>query len=305
MISFETRRSQVCLFGRVADELTRTDLTARAFDARLRNHQREAVRKDDGHFVFTDLTPSPPPFEVELSGRGYQTRSLNASWPGPNPVAIAGEDELHVIVTNVVGNTISFAPIAFVPTIEAGSQVFGEAGFTTTLAQDLEGEDVQAADLVGALAALTGTMLRIVRSNRLLLRPGATYPFPDRTTIAAFRVVDSATNNPLEGALVDITAVNATAIASAAVGGVTLFRADVPGIPPPPLPPPVPVMIGSSAARGALTDERGNAVFYFPEVTPVTSLTVSVSLTGYVTQARTLAVQAGTRSFDLVQLVRS
>ena len=64
-------------------------------------------------------------------------------------------------------------------------------------------------------------------------------------------------------------------------------------------------MIGPETARTTFTGERGDALFYFPEATPITSVTVSVSRSGYVTQTPVLAVQPGERSFGLVQLVRS
>jgi len=82
------------------------------------------------------------------------------------------------------------------------------------------------------------------------------------------------------------------------VDGVTLFRADLP-------PTPTPFMIGTLEALGTFTNARGDAVFYYAANTPVTSLTLSVTKTGYVTQTTTVAVTAGARTSSVVQLVRS
>ncbi|HEX7119509.1 MAG TPA: hypothetical protein VF212_12015 [Longimicrobiales bacterium] len=308
MAAIEIRTSRVAFHGRVADELTRQDLAPGRYRASLRNGRRAAVQKADGSFAFADLAPSPPDHAVRLAGREFRTRDFDVSWPGgaPQEVAFPGEDELQVIVTRVTGRRVSFATIPFLPTIPAGSEVIGESGFTTALDEDLEGVDVDGAALQATGTIAPGHALRIVRSRRLLLRPGPYYEFPPGSTVAAFRVVeDTAGDPPVADARIRITAVNGAAVTSVTVGGVELFRANLPGPPPPPPSPPTPFLLGTDAARTGLTNERGDAVFYYPSNTPVTSLTVSVERDGYQTQTRTIAVVPQQRTFDQVRLVRS
>jgi hypothetical protein len=300
MSALESRISQVAIFGRVADELTRADLGARRYQASLRNHRREAVRKHDGWFVFPDLMPSPPDYELELSGREFQGRTFTVSWPGPGPVAVepAGEDELQIIVTAVNGDRVSFASIPFLPHIPEAATVLAPGGFSTALAEALAGADIDGAELQAIGPIAVGDVLRIVRSTRVLLRPGPYYPFPENTTVVSIRTVeDTPGAEPVSAAQVRITAVNGTAVSAVVVDGVTLFRADLPG--------PVPFLIGTDAARTTFTNVRGDAVFHYAPATPVTALTVSVSKNGYVTQSVIVAVQQADRTFEQVQLVRS
>jgi hypothetical protein len=296
------RTSQVAIVGRAADELTRADLNPRRFSASLANHRRVAVQKEDGWFVFADLPASPPAYEVVLEGRQFQPRRLSVTATGVGAVEIDtdGEDELHVIVTDIDVNRVVFATVPFVPRIPAGAQAIGEGGFATTLGESIEGVDVDGAELSNVTGLAAGEVLRIIRGRRLLLRPGPYYPFPPGTTVAAIRVVDSLPGSePVADAQVEISEVNAAPIANVVADGVTLFRADLPPAPN------TPFMIGTLEALGTVTNHRGDAVFYYAPNTPVTSLTVSVSRVGYTTQTQAVAVAAGTRTSTLVQLVRS
>ena len=304
MSAVVVRTSQVAIVGRVADELTRADLNPRRYAASLVNHTRQAVQKEDGYFVFADLPASPPYYEVELVGRQFQTRRLDVTATGTSMVAIDsdGEDELQVIITHIdtTLSRVSFAAVPFTPPIAKNAEVFGEGGVATTLAETLEGADADGAVLASLTGVTVDQALRIVRSPRLLLRPGAYYPFPQSTTVAAIRVVDSLPGSELiSGAALEITAVNSAPVASVLVDGVTLFRADLPTTPT------TPFMIGTRQALGTFTSARGDAVFYYPPTTPVTSLTLSVTKAGYVTQTPTVSVTPGARTASVIQLVRS
>jgi hypothetical protein len=302
MTAVDMRISQVAIFGRVADELTRADLNPRRYTASLLNHRRQAVQKEDGYFVFADLPSSPPDYEVELEGRHFQRRRLTVTATGVSAVEIDtdGEDELQVIITDIDTNRVSFATVPFVPRITEDAAVLGEGGFSTTLAETLEGVDVEGAELQSATGITVGEALRIVRSTRLLLRPGPYYPFPEGTTVVALRVVDSLPGSlPIAEAQIEITAVNGATVSTMLVDGVTLFRADLPPTPT------TPFMIGTLQALGTFTNARGDAVFYYTPTTPVTSLTLSVTKAGYVTQTPTVVVTLGARTSSVVQLVRS
>ena len=302
MTAVETRISQVALYGRAADALTREDLNPRRYRAVLRSHPRHAIQKDDGYFVFADLAASPPDYDVELSGREFQSRRILVTATGTSAVEMdsAGEDELHVIVTDINGTRVSFVMQPFIPRVPANAEVLGEGGFATQLAEAVEGVDVDGAELQSVAGLTVGQALRIVRGRRLLLRPGPYYRFPESTTVVAVRVVDPAIGGEsIAGAQIEIVEVNGAPVATALVDGITLFRADLP-------PAPVtPFLIGTLEALGTYTNARGDAVFHYTPATPVTSLTLSVAKTGYVTQTVTAAATRGARTATLVQLVRT
>lgn len=302
MTAVETRISQVGIYGRVADELTRDDVNPRRVKALLRNRTRHSIQKEDGYFVFADIAPSPPDYVVELAGREFQTRRLVVTATGTSAVEIdsAGEDELQVFITDIDTQRVSFSTVPFVPRIPRSADVFGEGGFATQLKEVVEGVDVDGAELLSVTGLAVGQALRIVRGKRLLLRPGPYYRFPESTTLVAIRVEDSAlAGAPVAEAQVEITKVNGAAVNTVLVDGVTLFFADLPTVPV------TRFMIGTLEALGTFTNERGDAVFYYTSTAPVTSLTVSVTKTGYVTQTVTVPVTRGARSALLVQLIRA
>jgi hypothetical protein len=300
MNGLDVHAVRVAVHGSVADELTRQSLSPRRFRATLAGGRQEGILKEDGHFVFVDLPASPPDYDIELSGREFQSRTLTASLPAVPPLELqaAGEDELHILVSAIDAgqNRVSFSTVEFVPVIAAGAPVLGPGGFATTLAQDLEGSSVQAADVQAVAGLAVGDPLRIIRSNRLVLRPGPYYPYPEDSTVAAFRVVENTLGEPpLAGAVLQITEVDGVAISTVSAGGLTLFTANLA----------TPLMLGPEAARETRTNSRGDAVFYFPANTSATSLTASITLAGYTSQTVTLAVQAQQRRFLAVSLARS
>jgi hypothetical protein len=293
----EMRVSRVVLYGRVADELTREDLTPRQYRATITASPRHPVQKEDGWFVFADLPADN--YTIALAGPHFQRRRLAVTVPavGSTEIVVPGEDDVQVIANNVViPDRVEFARLPFVPRVADAAPVLVEGGAPTTLDESLEGVDVEGAVLSSLTGIAAGTALRIVRSSRLVLRPGPYYPFPESTTVVAFRVMDSTSAAPVFGAQLAITQINGAVLSTSTVGGVTLFRAALP-------PGPTPFMLGTDAARTTLTNERGDAVFYYPPNTPITALTVDITRTGYVTQAVTVVVQPGLRASRIVQLV--
>ncbi len=306
MTALETTVSRVRYVGRVADALTRLDLVPARYRAMLSTHHRRAVQKQDGHFVFADVAARPagaPDHVVELTSREFQSRrfSLPSAGSALTVIGTDGEDELQVIVTGMTGNRAEFAAVPFVPAIAAGARVVGEGGFTTTLAESLDGVDVDGAELTAIGGLGVGEVLRIVRGQRLLLRPGPNYAFPAGTTVAGLHVVeaplppDPLDRIPVADAVVRITAVDGAAVAPVPVGGVTLFLATLPP----------PFLLGTIEATRTETDGRGQAVFHFASNVPATALTVSVSRAGFVTATTTLTVTAGARTARTLPLVRA
>ena len=299
MIVLESRVSTLSVAGRVADELTRADIGPRRFTARLRGNQRSALLKQDGSFAFADVAP-PGSYTLELSGPEFQSRELSAVVIATLVTRFPGEDELHVIVTDLPGgNRVTFAPLAFVPTIPADAAVRGPGAFATTLAEDVEGSTVNGADLQSVAGLAVGDELRIVRSDRLLLRPGPYYRCPAGMTIVALRVRENVTDGaPIADAVIDIDDANGTALTSTTVDGVDLFRAD---LPPAGGGAATPFMFGPRAAIRARTNARGDAVFYYAASTPLTSLTITATA-GARTATVTASVVAGERTFTDIPL---
>lgn len=302
-MTVDSRSTRVSFFGRFADELSRGDISKGSFQVSLNGSSRKPHLKDDGFFVFSDLRPSPPAYVLKATSSLYQDKSFSAALPANTMVELSfpGEDELIVIVTNVDAgqSRVNFNNIAFLPPISEGAAVHGPVGFSATLAETLEGNDVDFALLSSVAGLNNGDTLRIVRSPRMLLRPGPYYQFPAGTTVLALSVVENTPGaEPVAGAQMQITHVNAQPVNGVNVGGVNLNRAELPGVPP------IPVMLGPAEAVITRSNTRGHAIFYYPQNSPITALTISISKLGYVTTNVTAAVTAGQRTQQTIPLPR-
>ena len=303
-MTVDSRSTRVSFFGRFADELSRSDISKGSFQVSLQGSAKNPQFKEDGFFVFADLRPSPPAYVMTATSSIYQDKSFAASSLANAMVELSfpGEDELIVIVTNIDAGQrrVSFNNIAFLPSISEGATVIGPGGFSETLTETLEGTDVDFALLSSVAGLNDGDALRILRSRRMLLRPGPYYQFPAGTTLLALTVVENGPGaEPVAGAQIQITQVNAQPVTAVNVGGVNLNRAQLPG------PPPVPLLLGPAAAVIARSNIRGHAIFYYPQNSPITALTISISKSGYVTTNVTAAVTAGQRTQQTIPLPRA
>jgi hypothetical protein len=306
-MTHESRSTRVSFFGRFADELSRDDISKGAFQVSLNGSSRIPHFKDDGFFVFSDLRPSPPVYALEATSASYQSKSFSGVLPANTMVELTfpGEDELIVISTTIdaAQNRVNFPNIAFLRPIGEGAVVQGPGGFSSTLAEGLEGSDVDFALLDSVAGLNSGDPIRIVRSSRMLLRPGPYYQFPAGTTLLAFSIVENAPGaEPVAGARMQILQVNAQAVNTVIVGGVGLNRADLPGLQL--VDPPIPVMLGPAEAVVTRSNRRGHAIFYYPENSPITALTIAISKPGYVTTTVTAALTAGRRTQQTIPLPR-
>jgi hypothetical protein len=297
----EMTTKRVSLYGRLTDDLTRDVVSGRAFDAVLSATGQRALRKDDGYFVFTDLAPSATDYEILVSARSYQRRTLAINLPTALAVEVAypGEDELCVIVTGVDAESrrVSFEKLPFVPTIRAGSGVFGPGDFTATLDAPLEGSEVEFAILSSVVGLGDGALLRFVRSTNLILQPGPYYPFEANTTLVVLKAVGSTAGDPPVGdATITIDQVNAVALTTTLVGGLNLHTVTLAGSPT--------LLLGPDRAIQTVTNERGDALFYFPVDTPITELRMQITRSGYVSASETIPVTAGKRTTRTVPLDR-
>jgi hypothetical protein len=291
-------------FGRLSDELTREVILPRDYRVRVAGvstaAQAEAQYKSDGFFCFHDLEVSATNYQLEMTSSLYQPRSLLKSLPTPDPVEItnAGEDEVYVLIKTVNGGakTVGFDRIPFVPPVPKGAPVIGEGVFATTMREALEGVDVATASLDSIAGLAPGQLLRMVRSRRLLAKPGPYYPFPSEVTRAHVKVVEDAPGEePLGSARLLIQSVETVAPVGTVVGGVEIKTVTLPG--------PAPTLIlGTSRDLETRTDVRGQAVLFFPGHWPITTCAVAVSAPGHVGKTVNLALIANQRTLASVKL---
>jgi hypothetical protein len=300
MMSVEKQTSRLSFFGRMADDLTRQVLMPADTVVFLEDERREALIKADGHFAFADLEPSPTDYRIHIGARSYQDRVILQALPTNAPVQVMspGEDEFYLLITGVAApqKRVTFEQISFVAPIEAGAAVIGQGGFTATLAEALEGQNITFAVLSSVTGLAAGQVLRVVRSNNLLLRPGPYYSFPVDATVLAVKVVE---NDPVEPALgnasIEITKLNGNAPTIADVGGLSLSSFSLGANPP------ASVVLDDDDRKNA-TNDRGDAVFYFPGSKQITSIQVAVTKTGYQASTSSISVTAKRRNFQKIAL---
>jgi hypothetical protein len=299
MMSGETQTSRLSFFGRIADDLTRKVLPATDMTVFLAEG-REALIKADGHFAFADLEPSPTDYRIHIGARSYQDRIILQGLPTSAPVRVMlpGEDELYLLINNVAPpqQRVTFEPITFVASIEAGAAVIGEGGFIATLAEALEGQKITFAVLSTVAGLAAGQVLRIVRSSNLLLRPRSYYSFPADATVIAVKVV---ANDSLQTALgdvdIEITRINGTEPTLTDVGGLQLNLFDLGANPPG-------SVILDDNDKNTATNDRGDAVFYFPGSKQITSIQVGVTKTGFQASTSSISVTAKRRNSQNIAL---
>ena len=299
MVIAEKRTRVVACWGRLADALTREGIAFRRFTAVLTKpdgiHDVPEY-KDDGHFAFADVENVAMAVTIDIEGLGYARRTISqALSTSPVELTYAGEDELYVLVNQIQTGTrrVTFDAISFLPSVPAGAVVLGTGGFSTALSNDVGGAGVQAVTLDTVTGLAVDTTLRVVRSRRLLLRPGPTYPFATDQTLIDLTVLADATGEPIAGATATIDRVNGASLTTDSIGGLTLQIAL-----------PLRLVMGPTDIE-ARTDGRGRAVFYYPPTTGITLLRFSVAAPDFVTLSLDVPVVQRTRTARTVRLVRA
>ncbi len=289
MAIFETRTTRVSLFGRFADALTQQSILPSAFEATLERSGSNPIYKNDGWFAFINLEARAASYSITVQGRAYRTREISASLPTLDALALAreGEDELYISITAVDApeNRIEFDSIPFLQTIGAGAAVIGGGGFSAILQEPLEGEDVDFALLSTVASLAPDDELRIVRSDRLLLRPGPYYRFPEPATVLSARFLENApAAAPVAGVQMVLDQVNGIGTTTIDVGGVVLHRIQLGSRS---------VILGPVSAVEVHSNLRGEALLDFPSHLSITSLRLQVSHPHYVPLTQTVTVTAG------------
>jgi hypothetical protein len=191
---------------------------------------------------------------------------------------------------------VGFDKIPFLPSVPKGAAVIGEGGFTTTLKETLEGVDAGTATLDSITGLSPGQLLRMVRSQSLLAKPGPCYPFPPRVTRVHVKVVeDTPGEAALGSAQLVIQSVETVAPAGTVVGGLEVKTVTLPG-------PGPRLVLGTSRDLETRTDARGQAVLFFPGDWSITTCAVAVSAAGHVSKTVNLALVAAQRTLATVKL---
>lgn len=270
---------KLSFFGRLADEITREVIPYKNLKVSIQNHRAVPLYKEDGFFVFSDLEQGD--YRFQLSAPSYQSRIVEKNLPPGLLVELSfhGEDDFYVLINEVqngTGKRVTFANIPFLKTIPVGAAVFGESGFSTTLTSTLEGENIGFADLNDVTGLSAGEILRFVRSNNIMMRPGPYYPFEPGTTVLALKIADNSTPDkpPLANVRCQIIKVNNVGLSTSNVGGVDIKTVTMPGGPT--------LVLGTEKDITTYSDERGTAVFYYPVDTVIGELTLNISTPGYV-----------------------
>lgn len=289
MAIFEARTTHVSLYGRFADAFTRQSIAPTDFNITLEESGAKPICKNDGSFAFIDLEPRPTSYKLTVQSRTYRSRQISANFttPGATTLARDGEDELYVTINtiNPGQHRISFDLIPFLPSIRAGAPVIGQSGFTTALQEPLEGEDVNFAVLNTVTGLSSGNVLRIIRSDRLLLRAGPYYLFTEPATVLSARIVENSPSaKPITGAKVTVNQINGVTTTTILVGGVELYRVQLAGDS---------VILGPLSAVESHTNLRGEALLDFPGHLSITNIGVQVNHPEYFPLSQTVAVTAG------------
>jgi hypothetical protein len=295
----EVHKTQVSFFGRVADDFTRKVIMPPDVDVSLEPEGRAPLYKRDGYFAFTDLAPSPPDYRIRIGARSFLSRTVTQALPAGRSLELNGNDELYVSVTGITSPQgpspqVTFDKMTVVPPIDDGAAVLGPGSFRTTLKAPLEGKEVGVASLDSVQGLAVNQLLRIVRSTSLLVRPGPYYPFPDGATVIALHVAaNDGAATPIAGAAVEIGKINGNAATSVAVQELKLNVFGLGG---------TSTLLLDDNGKSTTTNERGDAVFYFPGANAIIAIEVTVSKPQFQPATQAVTVTAGRRNIQTITL---
>jgi hypothetical protein len=214
-----------------------------------------------------------------------------------------GEDELYVSIDQVPNGAtrkVTFANIPFIKTIPRGAAVYGEGGFSTLLSTAFEGEDIRSAILDDITGLQIGGILRFVRSNNIMMRPGPYYTFPTGTTVLILKFVDNSTpaKPPVAQVKCKIREVNGVPLNSIRVGDVDIYTVTLPA-------PGGTIILGPENNLITYANERGDAVFYFTDDTYINRLKLEITAEGYIPLAmQEIAFLPNQRKFQSFELAK-
>lgn len=302
---------RLSFFGRPADEISREVIPFKHFKVSIKDVKKEPHYKQDGYFAFSDIKESVSDCEFHYTANHYQSRKIKKDLPPAflGELKYDGEDELYIVIANeedveINGETkkkVFFDSIPFVKTIPRGARVYGENGLSTTLAQPLEGERVGFA-IIEEYSPNVGQdkILRIVRSNNIIMRPGPYYPFEGNTTLLALKFSDDSMplgELPVADVKCEIKEVNQEPVETTQVVSLDIKTVTIDG---------KKLILGTEKDITTYSNARGNVVFYYPADTDIDELGIKVSTEGYedITVPITLPLVKRQRNFIPIELTK-
>ncbi len=285
--------------GRLADSLTRDVIPMKAFEVQSNWIFSETQYKIDGHFSFYDFPVSPTAYSFYIQGKGYRSRSVEKLLPGSTPVELEypGEDEVYLFVNFIDGatNRIDFDSIDFLQVIPSGAQVLGPGGFSAILSESIGGSGVSMATLDSVAGLSIGDLLRIRRSNNILLYPSWVYQFRESMTMLYISVkADTPQQEPVENARITIRRINGNVVSAQNIAGLTLYRVSLGS--------PNPYILGTVHDREQYTDVKGKSLIFFPGGLPVANIRIRIVHNQYITQNLTIPVTVGNNTYHTALL---
>lgn len=294
--------NRLSFYGRLSDDLTREVIPFRSYDVSIKGFSNEPLYKEDGYFVFPDIKPSDSDYELNLTSEYYQSRTIRGFLPSESPVQLTyhGEDELYVVVNQVQGNkkTVTFDEIPhYIKKISKGSQVIGEDGFSSTLAEDIEGKEVRLAILDSINGLRPNEILRFIRSNNIIMRPGPYYSFGKESTLLSLKCIeDDPDETPIKEIKVEIIKVNDKSIDTTRVDSLNIKTVTLTGNK---------LILGSAKDITTYSDSRGYCIFYYPSDTPITRLDIKLTKSGYAEVNETVTLASQQRTSKTIKLARA
>lgn len=290
----ETIVQTASLVGQVIEDLTYEPLGPSQFQAELVGVAQAPQYKPGGFFVFSNLALGA--YTLRLAGQRFRTFEQSVTIPHPNLLLeVPGSNETFVLVTSADANRMAFDTVLLTQPIRAGAPVIGPAGFSATLAADLDQGRVMEATIEDVVGTLTpGAVGRLIRdrSIRLQFAPLAPLPFV-RARLVGTVGRQHAPQIPLYGAHVRLTRVNGVNITAHDVSGVTIGTVTLNGIV---------VIVGTEQDMATETTLNGDFNLYFSVGDALENVTVEVTLAGYQPETVTTAINAGQRQHIAVQL---
>lgn len=259
----------------MVEDLIFEDINPVRFRAELLGTEKAPEYKQEGFFVFSDLSEGD--YTLRISGERFQPETISVGIPLPaiNPkqppiLDSRGDDELIVIVRNVENNDgnnggkkITFDPVILTKQIRAGSRVVSNSlpeDPPEKLIEGLQPGSVSLVKVENANGLAAGSVIRIIRDRSIRMNFDPYYLFASPTTRVVGKVVlQQDPRIPLAGAQVRLTGINDTAITSDDVRGVAVFKGvDTNGNA---------IVLGAEKDISVTTNEKGDYNLYFSNET--------------------------------------
>jgi hypothetical protein len=295
----DTRTTSLSFAVQAVSDITYEPVPAPAYQAVLEDSVRQADYRNQGIFLFTNVSPGF--YNLLLSGNDFQNQSYPVSVPlPPHPVEsppfppflkvldVAGENELIVVVTSVnpASRRITFTPEIIPKDIHSNAPVHS-IGFRAQLAVTLDPGLVSEARLTSVDGLGPGSIVRIVRGESVRLRFNPYFILPDGFTRIAGKIVRSDAETSLPAVQVRLTQINGFPVVLSDVETALVAVVDVPG---------APVVFGTQRDIVTTTNDSGDFNFYSSRPVFAGSVRLQASCSGFLDEVVDVFVTEGARN---------